>query len=213
MPPGPRSIPRSPATRRKKERIPEPPAVPLLVAKAAGDLVALAAAIRACEVCGVADEPFALGSGYPRAPVMLVGDRPSEADLESGVAFTDEAEALDKAFAGLGMSLSHLYGTTVIRSASGRPCADHLLAEIEAVEPCVLVAFGPKTVDGLRALSGRCGLVVPDDVPQSAPVLLRVGLHLIATEPLPSGVTQKDSKRRLWRDLQQVPALVETERG
>lgn len=208
MPPGPRTIPRSQPTRRKRERAPEPPDVPLLVAKAAGDLVAVAAAIRSCETCRDGTDRVVCGSGYPRAPVMLVRDRPSEADLESGIAFTDEAGALDKAFAALGMALSWAYGTSAVRSAAGEVCADHLLAEVEAVEPRVLVAFGPRAVEGLRCLDGRCGLRVPDDVPQGSPIVLRPGLVLIATEPLPEGVAQKDAKRRLWRDLQQVPPLV-----
>lgn len=206
MPPGPRTIPRSEPPRRKRERTPEPPDVPVLVAKAAGDLTALATAIRTCDACRGSDERFALGGGYPRAPVMLVGFRPTEPDLDAGVVFTEEADALDKAFAALGMSLSWVYGTTLIRSAGGTPCPDHLLFEIEAVEPRVLVAFGPRAVDGIRSLDGRCGLRVPDEVPQSTPITLRPGLVLIASEPLPDGVTQKDAKRRLWRDLQQVPA-------
>jgi uracil-DNA glycosylase len=208
MPPGPRSIPRAPAQRRKRERAPEPPDVPPLVAKAAGDLVAIAAAIRACALCG-SDGKVALGSGYPRAPVMLVAERPTPTDLEAGYVFVEEAEALDKAFSALGMSLSAVYGTSAARSASGPPCPDHLLAEIEAVEPCVLVAFGPRAVEAVRSLDGRCGLIVPDTVPQGEPVTLRPGLDLIATEPLPHGLSSKDGKRRLWRDLRQIPDLVE----
>jgi uracil-DNA glycosylase family 4 len=209
MPPGQRSIPRSRPTRPKPQRAPEAPEVPSLVAKAAGDLVSIAASIRLCSLCVGSEKRYALGAGYPRAPVMLVGERPTEADLETGTVFTDEADALDKAFVALGMSLSWVYGTTVFRTKDGVGCADHLLAEIEAVEPRVIVAFGPRAVDGIRALEGRCGLHVPDEVPQGSPVGLRPGLVLIASEPLPEGVTQKDAKRRLWRDLQQVPALLQ----
>jgi len=180
----------------------------LLVAKAAGDLVATASSIRLCSLCVGSEKRYALGAGYPRAPVMLVGERPTEADLETGTVFTDEADALDKAFAALGMSLSWVYGTTVFRTKDGVACADHLLAEIEAVEPRVLVAFGPRAVDGIRTLDGRCGLRVGDDFPQGTPIAVRPGLVLIATEPLPEGVRQKDAKRRLWRDLRQVPALL-----
>jgi uracil-DNA glycosylase len=212
MPPGPRSIPRSPAPRRKRERPPEPPEVPGIVAKAAGDLVTIAAAVRACDVCKGTDERIALGSGYPRAPVMLVRDRPSVADLDAGIAFAEDGEALDKAFTGLGLPLSWVYGTCIVRAEGGSPCPDHLLAEIEAIEPSVLVAFGPRTVDGLRALGGRCGFGVPDEVPQGQPTPIRPGLVLIATEPLPEGVTQKDAKRRLWRDLQQIPQHLTAER-
>ncbi len=212
MPPGTRSMPRTKTDRRKRERAPEPPDVPPVVAKAAGDLVAIAAAIRVCDVCSPRSAAVAVGSGYPRAPVMLVAERPTTADLEAGFVFVEEGEALDKAFAGLGMSLSSVYGTTAARSASGPACPDHLLAEIEAVEPSVLVAFGPRAVEAIRTLHGRCGLLVGEQVPQGEAIAIRPGLHLIATEPLQHGLTQKDGKRRLWRDLRQIPALVDAPR-
>jgi hypothetical protein len=76
------------------------------------------------------------------------------------------------------------------------------------VEPSVVIAFGPRAVEAVRALHGRCGIDVPNEVPQGTPVHLRPGLVLIATEPLPEGVSLKESKRRLWRDLQQIPQFL-----
>ena len=67
----------------------------------------------------------------------------------------------------------------------------------------------------------------PDDVARSARRLVRTALKgalatvdretghpyaslvLVATEPLPEGITAKDSKRRLWRDLRRLPELIE----
>jgi uracil-DNA glycosylase len=151
---------------------------------------------------------------------MLLSDRPSEADLDTEGAFAEEASALDKAFAALGIPLSWVYGATAVRCGSGavttpqlEACSVHLLVEIEAVDPRVLLAFGPRAVDAVRTLNGRCGVIVPDEIPQGAAVRLRPGLTLIATEPLREGVTNRDSKRRLWRDLQQVPPLVGRGRG
>ncbi len=208
MGPGKRAIPRAPSTRRKTQRPPDAPDVPPLVAKAAGDLIALASAIRDCEVCGGPDARFAFGSGFPRAPVMLVAERPTDDDLEAGAVFTAEADALDKAFSALQIPLSWVYGTSVVRSDAGRPCPEHLLAEIEAVEPVVLVAFGPRAIDGIRSLEGKCGIAVPDATPQGEAIGLRPGLVLIGTEPLREGVNHPDAKRRLWRDLQGIPALI-----
>src|SRR5438874_1509488 len=94
MPPG-RSIPRSPAPRRARSAPGEvPPELPPAVAKAGGELAVLASQIRACVACARACDARALGSGYPRAPIMLVKDRPTDADLDAGGAFTIEAEAL-----------------------------------------------------------------------------------------------------------------------
>ncbi len=189
--------------------------VPPVVSKAAGDLVALAGRIQVCEGCDRAGPARAYGTGYPRAPVMLVAERPSAAALETTNAFADEAQALDKAFEALGVPLSWLYGATAVRCGSApatgdqiAACSTHLLVEIEAVEPRVVVLFGAKAVDAIRALDGRCGLRAPSDMAQGALLPLRPGLDALVTEPMPEGVTQKDAKRRLWRDLQQIPPLI-----
>ncbi len=218
MPPGRRTIPRAPAPRKasRPPRDEDDVAAPApLVAKAAGELTALAARIRACEACERAGPRRAFGTGFPRASVLLVSEHPSASDLDAEGVMTDEAEALDKAFAALQIPLSWVYGATTVRCGSApastghiEACAVHLLIEIEAVEPSVVVAFGPRAVEAVRALHGRCGLVVPDEVPQGQAVRLRPGLSMIATEPLPEGVTRKDSKRRLWRDLKLVRELV-----
>jgi uracil-DNA glycosylase len=143
---------------------------------------------------------------------MLVKDAPSLEDVESGNALTAEADALTKAFEALGIPIGWIYGATAVRCGAGVPspeeraaCSVHLLAEIESVQPRVLIAFGQAAVDAVRGLNGRCGIGVPDDVAQGAIVPVRPGLSLLATEPLPEGVTGRESKRRLWRDLQAVP--------
>lgn len=219
MPPGRRTIPRAPAP-RKPARAPrdDDATAPPLVAKAAGELTSLALEIRACEACDRAGPRRAFGTGFPRAAVLLVKEHPTVHDLDTESAMTDEAEALDKAFDALGIPLSWVYGSTAVRcgsapASSGQigACAVHLLIELEAVEPSVVVAFGPRAVEAVRTLHGRCGITVPDEIPQGQPVRVRPGLSLIATEPLPEGVTKSDSKRRLWRDLQQVPALISLE--
>ena len=146
---------------------------------------------------------------------MLVKERPSREDLESSNAFTAEAEALSKAFEALGIPLSWLYGATAVRCgdapASGdevQACAGHLLSEIEAVSPRVIVAFGPRAAEALAALDGRCGLSVPDELPAGFSVRIRSDLVALVTEALPEGITQKEAKRRLWRDLRALPELV-----
>jgi uracil-DNA glycosylase len=218
MPPGRRTIPRAP-TPRKPPSLPraDDADVPPIVAKSSGELLALTASIRACEACERAGPRRAFGTGYPRASVLLVKEQPSPSDLDTEGAMAGEAEALDKAFSALRIPLSWIYGSTAVRCGSApatsgqiEACAVHLLIEIEAIEPSVVVAFGPRAVEAVRALDGRCGLIIPDEVPQGRAVRLRAGLSLIATEPLPEGVTKTDSKRRLWRDLRLVPDLVGT---
>jgi uracil-DNA glycosylase len=203
MPTG-RRIPRSPSTPPSR---PPPPGddgqTDPLVRKAAGELVSLWARIQACEACGRPSAERAYGTGHPLAPIMLLKDGPSPEDLESTNAFASEAEALTKAFEALGIPASWLYGTT---SAT---CSQHLLEEIEAVSPRVLVAFGEPAAKAIAALDGRCGLGVPADLPTGKPVPLRSDLVLLVTEALPEGVTNKEAKRRLWRDLRNVPGLLQ----
>jgi len=214
MGPG-RRIPRPPAT---KPSMPEAPAdagdTPTQILKAAGDLVALSGQIRECKVCN-ASGSIVSGTGSPRAPVMLLKAFPSAADLESGGAFTDEADALTKAFEALGIPIGWTYGTTAARVAAADDTQEaiahgvgHLVVEIEAVGPRVIVAFGPEASNALSQLNGRCGLEVPDPLPAAELVRVRTDLHVLVTEPLPEGVTNKEAKRRLWRDLQIVPSIL-----
>lgn len=214
MPPG-RKIPRPPSSPPERPPPPESRDVAPEVAKAAGELTALAARIRACKACTRASDERAYGTGYAQAPVLLVKDRPSSEDLESGNAFASEAEPLTKAFEALEIPLGWIYGSTAVRCGAReakldemKACAPHLLTEIEAVRPRVLVAFGERAVEAVRALDGRCGLKVPDDIPRGNPTPIRADLVLIATEQLPEGVTAKEAKRRLWRDLKAIPQLL-----
>lgn len=215
MPPG-RSIPRPPPSRPRKPKLPDEAGAPNPdLVKASGELVALAATIRGCTACDRACPDRALGTGYPRAPIMLVKEHPSAADAEAGSAFTEEAEALAKAVEALGIPLSWVYGSTAVRCGAGpanfdqmKACSVHLLIELEAVLPRVIVAFGAKTVEVLRALDGQCGLRVPEEVPSGEAVVLRSDLTLVLTESLPEGLTQKEAKRRLWRDLRLIPELL-----
>ncbi len=215
MPSG-RSIPRPPAPRPVR---PDPPSdeseIDADVLKAAGELNEASARISACTACDRASEDRAYGTGHPRAPILLVKERPSPEDLEATNAFASDAEALTKAFGALGVPVPWLYGSTAVRCGASesssdqvKACAGHLLAEIEAVQPRVIVAFGPRVMEGIRSLDGRCGLRVPEEVAQGAAVQIRSDLVLMLTEPLPEGVTQKDSKRRLWRDLKALPELL-----
>jgi uracil-DNA glycosylase len=215
MPPG-RSIPRSPSTRPRKPRPPDDASAPPAdLLKASGELATLSSRIRACEACDRACDARAFGTGFPRAPIMLVKDRPSTADIETAGAFADEAEALAKAFEALSIPLAWTYGSTAVRCGDGpatldqvKACSVHLLIEIEAVMPQVLVAFGPRALDAVRTLDGRCGLAVPDEVASGEAVRLRSDLTLVVTEPLPDGLTGKEAKRRLWKDLRLIPGLI-----
>lgn len=200
---------RQPAKRVRVERTEGP------IAKAGAELAALASTVRACTACARAADARAFGTGFPRARLFLIKGSPADVDLATGNAFAGESDALTKALDALGIPLSWVYGTVAVRCGADDPsadeldaCAPHLLVELEAVAPRVVVAFGEGAVTALRALDGRCGIAVPEDVQQGEPVALRTGLVLVVTEPLPEGVRVQRAKRRLWKDLQQLPRLL-----
>lgn len=218
MPQG-RRIPRPPTPRPPRPAAPDPPEGGVsreLLEKAGGELTDLASRVRSCEACGRACPDRVAGTGSPRAPLLLLKEHPGEADLETGGAFAEEAEALQLAFDRLGTPFSWAYGTTAVRCGPGpasgdevKACAPHLLVELEAVRPSVLVVFGGRAWDALRALDGCCGLAVPDEVPRGEPVGVRSGLVALLTEPLPDGVRATEAKRRLWADLRRLPGLLD----
>ncbi|HVE92258.1 MAG TPA: uracil-DNA glycosylase family protein [Actinomycetota bacterium] len=213
MPPG-RRIPRPSPPRVTRPAPPSEEGPVPDVAKSGGELAALAAEIRGCRECGRDGSSCAFGSGYPRAPLMLIKERPGPEDLRTETAWADEAPSIARALDRLKVPFSWTYGTTVVRRGDQpatddqlKSCAAHLLVEIEAVEPVVVVAFGPRVLQALTYLDGRCGLSV-GEVEQGRPQRVRDDLLLLVTEPVPEGVTIPDSKRRLWRDLQELPALL-----
>lgn len=186
-----------------------------VLAKAGAELSALAEAVLACTACQRCERPRTFGTGFPQAAVMLIKDAPSAEDIRTGTAFADEAEALSRAFAALEIPLSRVYGTTAVRcgdeSASmdeTKACSPHLLVELEAVAPRIVIAFGQKAADAVRLLDGQCGLSVPETLEQGQPTEVRAGLSLLVTEALPDGIRVPDSKKRLWRDLQLLPEMM-----
>lgn len=217
MPQG-RRIPRPPSPAPRRPDAPEDgDATDPLVAKAAGELIVGWAKIRSCEDCERACADRAYGTGHPRAPIMLVKERPAREDLESTNAFASDAEALTKAFDALGIPASWLFGSTAVRCGDAaanreevRACAQHLLLEIEAVAPRVIVAFGELATQAVVALDGRCGLKIPPQVARGEAIRIRSSLTLVVTEALPGGLTNKEAKRRLWRDLRLLPDLLQT---
>lgn len=144
---------------------------------------------------------------------MLLREAPTESDLKSGLAFIDEASALELAFSKLG--LGPVYGSTAVRCGTGKPsldelkaCATHLLVEIEAVSPRVVVVFGESTLGAVRYLDGRCGIVVPELIEAGEVCKLKESLVLLLTESLPEGLESTTSKRILWKHLQLLPGLI-----
>ncbi|HLI51526.1 MAG TPA: uracil-DNA glycosylase [Thermomicrobiaceae bacterium] len=115
-----------------------------------------------CRACGRAESRHLVvfGSGAPSAPLMLIGEGPSEADDIGGDPFTGPAgRYLDELLADAGIDRSQIWLTNVVkcrawvmrhgrrqnrapRATELRACASWLSLEFEWVNPKVILTIG-----------------------------------------------------------------------
>lgn len=127
----------------------------------AGDEVLdqLALEVQRCTSCDlhVGAHQAVLGSGDPRAEVMLIGEAPSYYDDRRGVPFSGPSGTfLDELLALAGLNRSQVYLTNVVkhRLPEGHElqpgeiaaCAGYLARQIAAVNPRVIVTLGRHTL-------------------------------------------------------------------
>ena len=153
--------------RLARARPAEDSAAPFLPARRS--LASLASAARGCRGCplykGAIQTVF--GEGRARAPLVLVGEMPGDAEDEAGRPFVGPAgRILDRALAEAGIDRAEAYVTNAVKhfkwEARGkrrlhktpnanevRACRPWLLAEIETLAPRVLVALGATAAKSL----------------------------------------------------------------
>jgi DNA polymerase len=138
----------------------------------AGDeLPELAQAARACQGCDLyADATQTVfGAGKPGARAMLVGEQPGDVEDRSGEPFVGPAgKLLDRALAAAGVDRSLTYVTNAVKhfrwkstagsqrrlhvtpgAAHVTACRPWLSAELEAVDPVLVVAMGATAAQAL----------------------------------------------------------------
>lgn len=135
-----------------------------------------------CEKCNLhltCKSPCIMGTGNPKAKVMLVGEAPGYDEDKKGVPFVGVAgQLLDFILYKLGIEREDLYITNLIKC---RPpnntlpkaselkeivesCKPHLMSEIKQVKPKVVVTLGgtaTASLTGVRFISKCEGLVLP----------------------------------------------------
>ena len=119
-------------------------------------LGAVEARARACTRCPslvASRSAVVVGSGPPRAPVVLVTGAPGAHQDALGAALVGRAARLvDRALADAGLARAAVYVTPLVKClppgnrtptpAEVAHCSGHLVAQVEAVEPIVVIALG-----------------------------------------------------------------------
>ena len=196
--------------------VPERPSLPKLRDAAAG-----------CTACPLHETgtQTVFGEGSSKAEVVFVGEQPGDQEDLQGKPFVGPAgKLLDKALEDAGIDRSQVYVTNVVKhfkwQARGKrrihqkpnwseiaACRPWLEAELEVVEPRVLVCLGATAA---QALLGRDFRVSRQ---RGVPADSDLAEHVIATVH-PSSILRADEEtrereyRELVRDLEAVARLI-----
>lgn len=125
-------------------------------------LAGIADAVRACRRCGLCElrGNAVPGEGTGQSGVMLVGEAPGRNEDETGRPFCGAAgKKLDLALAAAGLDRTACFVTSIVKcrppgnrdptEAEKAACRPHLVAQIEALRPRVIVALGRHGLSGL----------------------------------------------------------------
>jgi uracil-DNA glycosylase len=188
-----------------------------------------AAACRDCDLwrCGT---QTVFGEGPPRAPMMLIGEQPGDAEDRAGRPFVGPAGALlDRALAEAGIDRSKTYVTNAVkhfrweprgkRRIHKKPNARHIQAchpwleqELRVVRPRIVVALGATAAQSLlgprfRLTQHRGEIFTPDEFP---PVAATV--HPSSILRARDDDTRRDEFERFVHDLRGAARAIARER-
>src|SRR5512132_3075352 len=96
-----------------------------------------------------------LGSGHPLGDVFLLKHRPTQSEIQEGVAFFGRSgQALLKSLERLAVDPLAVYGTNCLKfgTESAEEARGWLTRELHIVQPRLLVAMGAETVAFVNAL-------------------------------------------------------------
>jgi uracil-DNA glycosylase len=191
---------------------------------AGANLIALAAAARACRACPLWERgtQTVFGDGPADAPIMFVGEQPGDREDLAGRPFVGPAGGLfDEALRAAGLERAMAYVTNVVKhfkwEARGKRrihqkpdardngnCRPWLDAEILALRPRVLVCLGSTAAMTLLGKSFRVtkdrGKLIPSML---APKVLAT-IHPSAILRTPDDTTRAFELGRLVDDLEEV---------
>lgn len=174
----------------------------------------LAAKVAGCTACGLAAtrRQTVFGTGGRDARVMVIGEAPGAEEDRQGVPFVGPAgQLLNAMLRSVGLSRDDVYIANILKCRPPRnrdpeagevsACSPFLLAQIERVDPLLLMAVGriaAQTLLGSTTAIGR----------------LRTGRHSYAGRPLlvtyhPAYLLRSPlEKRKAWADLRAMRSLL-----
>ena len=165
-----------------------------------------------CQLSGLGRTQVVFGVGNPEADLMFVGEAPGREEDVKGIPFVGRAgQLLTKIIESIGASRESVYIANVIKcrppqNRNPEPvevstCEPFLLAQIDAIQPKVIVALG--------AFAART--LLQSDAPISR---LRGreyafrGATLIPTFHPAYLLRNPESKREVWEDMKRVRSLL-----
>jgi DNA polymerase len=161
------------------------------------------------------------GVGNPEAKLMFVGEAPGEDEDLKGEPFVGKAgQLLTKMIAAMGLSREQVYIANIVKCRPDMPpgasgnrkptkqemetCVPYLRAQIDVIQPAVMVALGATAVEGLLGPIGTIGSL-------RGKFLEYGGTPLMPTYH-PSYLLRNQSnteKRKVWEDLLKVMERLE----
>lgn len=141
-----------------------------------------------------------LGSGHPLADVFLLKFSPKPTEIEEGVAFFGRSgQAILKSLQRLRIDPLAVYGTNCLKFGTEDPedAARWLTRELHIVQPRLVVAMGPRTVEFLNALAFP--LSQPLDATAEGVVQRFTGtIEALVTPDIDESLDEQAAKTRFW---------------
>lgn len=154
--------------------LPAPPSVEVPEGEPSAQLAWLKEAVMACATCNehkCQNEELVFGNGCVDADIMFCGEAPGTDEAIEGAPFTGSAgQLLNKIIKAMALSREDVYCTNILkwRPENDKPygnrpptqdemsfCLPYFRAEVEIVQPKVIVALGNAAVNGLLGLDQK----------------------------------------------------------
>ena len=149
-----------------------------------------------------------LGSGHPLGDVFLLKYRPTQSEIQEGVAFFGRAgQALLKSLQRLSVDPLAVYGTNCLKFGTEEPeeARGWLTRELHIVQPKLVVAMGDETVAFVNALA----FPLSDEVDPSRPGELQrftPTIDALVTPDIDASLDEQSAKTRFWNAFKALGA-------
>ena len=141
-----------------------------------------------------------LGSGHPLGDVFLLKPRPTQSEIQEGVAFFGRSgQALLKSLQRLGVDPLAVYGTNCLKFGTEEPAQARawLTRELHIVQPRLVVAMGEPTVSFLAELefplSEPLDRERPGELQRFTPTI-----DALVTPDIDDSLDEQGAKTRFW---------------